>query len=204
MCDGLHRRLRHLLALPATRRRLGLGFLAVMLPEARIHVGLNRRCVLENVVHDSLLDRPPEEVQLTYGGLLNRRLTADLEADALAAAEGVKETLGVRLELALVVKVHHELPTLQLITYIELLAVVRYEPIDEAQRDGGLTCKYGQYGLEVSRLVVKVLEPSNDEVLLALNATLLGLARCSRGHDGVHSCTLRYSVRFRWTQCFRC
>ena len=211
---GLRGRLRHFLALATTSGCLGLGLLTVVLPEARIHIVFNCGGVLENVVQDSLLDRPPEEIQLTDSGLLDRRLTADLEADALAAAEGVEEALGVRLELALVVEVYHELTALQKIVHVELLAVVRDEPVDDTERYGRLAGEYGKHGLKVSRLVVKVLEPADDEILLALNAALLGLAggggrgprggrRCYEDY-GIHPCKLRYSVRFRWTQRFRC
>ncbi len=131
--DRLHSRLRHLLALATTRGSLGLGFLAIVLPETRIHIGFNCDSVLENVVYDFLLDRPPEEIELTNGGLLDRRLTADLKADSFAAAKWIKEALRIGLELALVVEMYHELTAFQHVANVELLAVVRDEPVDEAE-----------------------------------------------------------------------
>ena len=109
MIDRLHRRLAHFLPLPAPRRCLGLNFLAVMLPETDIHIALNRRHVLQDIAHHTLLNRPAEEIELAHGGLFNRCMTTNLETDALPPTEWVKETLRIGLELALVVEVHHEL-----------------------------------------------------------------------------------------------
>jgi len=131
----LQRRLAHLLALPPPRRRLLLRFLAVMLPETRIHIALNIHRVLENVAYYSFLDRPPEEIQLAHRRLLNCRLAQDLERDPLAAAEGIKEPLRIGLELTLVMEVYLESTIIDRITDIQLLAVVRHEPIDEPERD---------------------------------------------------------------------
>lgn len=109
MTDRLHRRGAHLLALAATRGRFCLGFLTVVLPETRVHITFNIGCVFENVGHYSLLERPPEEIQLAHRGLLDLRLVADLERNALAAAERIKQTLAVGFELALVLEMDNEL-----------------------------------------------------------------------------------------------
>ncbi len=181
---GLQRRLRHLLALATARRCLCLGLLTVMLPERGIHITFHIGSVLKNVANHSFLDRPPEEIQLSHSGLLNRRLTAHLEADALTAAEGIKESLRIRLELALVVEVHGKWCRClrETVRDVVLLAVVRDEPIDKSQTDG---CRAGENRhdlLESPRLVVEILEPTYNEILFALNAALLSLS-C-----GVHSC----------------
>ena len=125
----LHRRMGHLLALPPTRRCLDLRILAVVLPETDIHIALNSFNVLQNISDDTLLDGPTEEIQLAHRGLLNRRLAADLEADALTATEGIEEPLRIGLEFALVMEVHHELAILMDIGHVELLGIVRYEPV---------------------------------------------------------------------------
>jgi len=141
MIDGLHGGLTHLLALAATRGSLLFGLLAVMLPETNIHITLNVGDMVGDVADHLFLNGPPEEVELTDGGLLNRRLTADLEVDAFATTEGIKETLAVGLELALIMEVHHELAGGRWIAFnkgitdIELLGVVRDEPVNKAETD---------------------------------------------------------------------
>lgn len=132
---GLHGGVTHLLALSAARRCLLLSRLTIVFPEARIHIGLNRGDVLENVVNDSLLDGPPEEVQLTHGGLLNRRLTAHLETDPLATAKRIEESLAIGLELTLIVEMNEKLTAIEGVGHVKLLGVVRDEPID--QTEGG-------------------------------------------------------------------
>ena len=151
--DSLHRRVTHLLALATARGRLGLGFLAVMLPETDIHVALNVSDVLENVVNDAFLDRPTKEVELADSGLLNGGRAVHLKTDALAAAKRIEQTLAIRLELALVMKVDHKRAGSGLtfivccchrckgIAHIELLGVIRYEPVNESQTDGRRSCK---------------------------------------------------------------
>ncbi len=118
--DGLHGGVAHLLAFTAASRGFLLGRLTVVLPETGVHVMLYFCGMLQNVADDIFLEGPPEEVQLAHGGLLNGRLTANLEADALAATEGVKQTLAVGLELAFVLEVYHELFVLQEVTDIVL------------------------------------------------------------------------------------
>lgn len=136
MIHGLHGGGAHLLAFPAARRGLFGRRLAVMLPEARIHIVFNLGGVLQNVVDDSFLKRPPEEVQLAHSGLLNCRLPADLERDAFATAEGIKETLAVGLELALVLEVDDELLVIQDVADVELFGVIRNEPLYDAETHG--------------------------------------------------------------------
>lgn len=90
MIDGLHRRMAHLLALTPSRRRFDFGLLTVVLPETDRHIALNVGDVVQNVSNDTLLDGPTEEIQLAHRGLLNRRLAANLEADAFSAAKRVE------------------------------------------------------------------------------------------------------------------
>ncbi len=142
MIDGLHGGLAHLLALTTTGGRLLFGLLAVMLPETDIHIALNVGDMVGDVADHLFLNGPPEEVELADGGLLNGRLTADLEVDAFATAEGIKETLAVGLEFALVMEMHHELARsgrvalYQGVTDIELLGVVRDKPVNQTETDG--------------------------------------------------------------------
>lgn len=174
MIDGLHGRGTHLLALAAARRGLFGGRLAVMLPETRIHIALNVYSILQNVVNDSFLECPPEEIQLAHCGLLDRGLPADLERDAFAATEGVKETLAIRLEFALVLEVDNELFVIEEVAHVELLGVVRNEPLDNAETHGGRACQKGCDLLNAPRLIVEILKPTYDEVLFALDATFGG------------------------------
>ncbi len=181
MIDGLHGGLAHLLALATTSGCLLFGLLAVMLPETDIHIALNVYDMVGDVADHLFLNGPPEEVELTDGGLLNGRLTADLEVDAFATTEGVKETLAVGLEFALVMEVHHELArggriTLhQGITDVEFLGVVRDEPVYKPQTDRRCTGQHRHDLLKPPRLIVEVLEPANNEVLFALDAIFEGL-----------------------------
>ncbi len=193
MVHRLHGRLAHFLPLPTARRCLGLDFLAVMLPETDIHIALNRRHVLQNVAHHALLNGPAEEIELAHGGLFNGRVTANLETDALPPTKRVKEALRIGLELALVVEVHHELTgqtgfIRERIADVELLRIVRDEPVNEAETHGALTGQNGEHLFEPPRLVIKVLEPADNEILFALDAALLGL---SEGLCRIHSLRLQ-------------
>ena len=182
MVDRLHRRMTHLLALPATRRRLGLRLLAIVLLETNIHITLNVSHVRNDVPDHAHLNRPAEEVELSHGGLLNRRLAADLETDALTATERIEEPLRIRFEFALVVEMNHKLTAGvrrligQRITNIELLGIIGDEPVDETQTHRRCSCQNRQNLGQSPRLVVKLLEPADNEILFALNAVLQCLA----------------------------
>ncbi len=177
--DRLHRRMAHLLPLAASRRRLHLRLLTVMFPETHVHITLNVRCVCQNVADHALLNGPAEEVELAHRRLLNRRLATDLEADALATAKRIKKALRIRLELTLVMEVDHELTRRRVfcqgIADIELLGIIRDEPVDETETDCARPCQNGEHLFQPPRLVVEVLEPADDEILFALDAVLHGL-----------------------------
>lgn len=129
----------HFLALATTRGRFGFGFLAVMFPVAGIHIAFDIGGVFNDVGHHTFLQGPAEEVELTDSGLLNGWLTAHLKTDALTTAEGIKQSLGVRLEFAFVVKVHQKLTGRhiwcldQWVCHVELFGVVRDKPVDQTQ-----------------------------------------------------------------------
>ena len=57
----------------------------------------------------------------------------DLETDALSAAERIKETFGIGLELTLIVKMDHKLGGLQWVTDIELFRIIRDKPINKPE-----------------------------------------------------------------------
>jgi hypothetical protein len=201
---GLRRAVAHLLPLTAARRCLLLRLLAVMLPETDVHVLLDIGCMGHNIVYHALLNGPTEEVKLAHGRLLNGGLPADLETDALTTAEGVEQTLGVRLEFALVVEVDHEGAILQRVADVELLGVVRHEPVDQAETDGRFALQDGEDRLQSPRLVVEILEPADDEILLALNAALERLTGCLDclhwESEDFHLLRMRVLWRFKWTQ----
>jgi len=176
MVDSLHRRMAHLLPLSASRRGLHLRLLAVMFPETHVHVAFNVRSMRQNVADHTLLNGPSEEVELAHRRLLNRRLAADLEADALATTKRVKEALRIRLEFALVMEVDHKLTGRRVfcqgIADVELLGIIRDEPVDEAKTHRARPCQNGQHLFQSPRLVVEVLERAGDEILFALDAVL--------------------------------
>lgn len=101
-----------------------------MFLETHIHIPLNIGDMIQDILDDPLLQSPAEEVQLADGGLFNRRRTADLEADAFTTAERIKETLGIRLEFAFIMEMHHELCGILRIADVELLGIVGDEPVD--------------------------------------------------------------------------
>ncbi len=133
MTDRLHSGGAHLLTLAPPRRRFCLGFLTIVFPEARVHVVLNSGSVLQNVGHHALLDRPPEEVELTNSGLLDLGLSVHLERNALTATERIKQTLAVCFELALVLEVDNELFVIEEVGHIELFGIIGDEPLDHAE-----------------------------------------------------------------------
>ena len=194
----LHGGCAHLFPATAPRGGLGLRLLAVMLPETRVHIGFNRGGVFQNVGQHALLNRPAEEIQLAHGGLLNRGRTDRLKADPVATAEWIKQPLGIGLEFALVLKMDDELLAVQRITDIELLGVVCCEPFYYAEADGGGAVQKGQNLLNAAGRIVKLLEPSHDQLLFALNAVLLG------GTVGVHRCfrdVIFWRFRYRVVLC---
>ena len=140
MVHSLECRLAHLLTLSAPRTRLRLRLCLVMFPETHIHICLYRGSIFRNIVNHTLLDGPTEKIQLAHRGFLNWRVTAHLKTDPFATAKGIKEPLRIRLELALVMEVNHELAILQRIKDVELLGVIRHEPIDKPQTHGRLSC----------------------------------------------------------------
>lgn len=183
MIYELHRGSAHLFASSAAGRGLGLRLLTIVLPEAGIHIVLNRGGVLENVGENSFLDCPPEEVQLAHRGLLNRRRAGRLEADPVATAERVKQTFGVGLEFAFVLEMDDELLAIQRVADIELLGVVGDEPFYHAEADGSAAVEEGCNLRNASGCIVELLEPADNELLFALDAgSLLGGAMMS----GVH------------------
>ena len=197
----LHGRLAHFLPLPAPRRCLRLDFLAIMLPETDIHITLNRNDILQDILDHALLNRPAEEIELAHRGLFDGRVAANLEADALSATKRVKEALRIGLELALVMEVHHELTgqtcvIRKRVADVELLGIVRDEPVNEAETHGTAASQNGQHLFESPRLVIKILEPTDDEILFALDAALLGLSEWC----WIHGLRLQVVRWFRWAQ----
>ena len=170
MVDRFCRRRTHLLAFSAPGTRLRFRLLAIMFLETHIHIPLNLGDMIQNILDDTLLQSPAEEVQLTDGGLFNRRRAADLEADALTAAKRIEEALGIRLEFALIMEMDHELCGILRIADVELLGIVGDEPVDQTEADGGCPGQDRQNSFQPTRLVVEVLEPTDNEILFALDA----------------------------------
>jgi len=172
---GFHGGLTHLLALTTTSGRLDFGILTVMFPKTDIHILLNFAHVLQDITQHTLFDRPSEEIQLAHRCLLNRGRTADLKTDALTTTKRIKQTLAIRFELAFVMEMHHELTLFMDVIHIELLGIVRYEPVDETETDRRRTRQNRQNLLQGPRLIVEILQPTNDEILFALNAVFQSL-----------------------------
>jgi hypothetical protein len=189
MIHRLHRRLTHLFALPAPCWRSALRILTVMLAEARVHVRLNRLLISQNVAKDALLDRPTEEIQLADRRLINGIMPTNLETNTVATTEGIKESFGIRLEFTLIMKVDHKLAIVHWIGHIELLGIVRHEPVNKTETDRRSAAQNGQDFLQAPRLIIEILEPADNEVLLALDTIFESLP--------FHLRLFRYR-RFRW------
>ena len=97
---------------------------------------LNRFAILCDEFQNVLLNEPPEEVQLAHGSHEGLH-AARLKHDALAAAEGVKQTLAVRIQFTLVVEIDKEGTTTGLKTGIHLLGVIGHEVIHQTQTHRG-------------------------------------------------------------------
>ena len=85
-----------------------------------------------DVIQDSLLESPPEEVQLAYcceEGLV----LGNLEENPLPPAERVEQLLAIRLELVLIIHIHGKLLSTKNVRSIVCLAVICYEPVDKPQ-----------------------------------------------------------------------
>ena len=80
-----------------------------MFLETHIHITFDIRDMIQDILDNALLECPAEEVELAHGGLFDRCGAVYLETDPLSATKGIKEPLGIGLEFALVVEVHHEL-----------------------------------------------------------------------------------------------
>jgi hypothetical protein len=196
MIHRFHRGVTHLLALSPAGGGLDFGFLTIMLPETGIHIALYIHNMFQNILDDSFLDGPTEEIQLAHRGFFNRRLAANLETDSFTTAEWIKQTLGIGLEFALVMEMYHELAFFVEITDVEFLGIIRHEPVYEAETDGRLTGENREDFLKSPRLIIEILKPADNEILLALDAVLECLA-C-----GVHCLILKYVPGFRWAQGF--
>ena len=157
MTDRLHGRRAHLLALATPRRRFCLGLLTVVLPEARIHVMLNCGSILKDVGHHALLDRPPEEVELTNSGLLDLGLSVDLERNALTTTERIKQPLAIRLEFALILEMDNELFVIEEVGHIELFGIVGDEPLDDTETNRRGARQKWQNLINAPRIIVELL-----------------------------------------------
>ena len=100
----------------------------------RIHLRLHDLTLCLEILDDVLLNRPAEEVELSYRRYegVNSRET---EHNTLSATEGVKELLGIGLQLTLVAHIDHKLLAIQEITDCMPLRIVRDEPVDQTQAD---------------------------------------------------------------------
>ena len=143
-----------------------------MFLETHIHIPLNLGDMIQDILDDTLLQSPAEEVQLADGGLFDGRRAADLEADTLTTAERIEEPLGICLEFALIMEMDHELRGILGIADVELFGIVGDEPVDQTKADGGCPGQDREDGLQPTRLVVEVLEPTDNEILFALDAIL--------------------------------
>jgi len=95
----------------------------------RIHLSLHDLSLCLEILDDIFFNSPAEEVELSYRrheGVYSRKA----KHNTLSATEGVKEFLGIGLQLTLVAHINHKLLAVQEITDGMTLRIVRDEPID--------------------------------------------------------------------------
>ena len=92
--------LAHLLTLTASRGALNTFtscsltlLLLVVVTEAIVHIRLNLLRMRKNIVDHLLVNRPPEEVELSDCGVCESSLPPDRELNAIPPAERIKESL---------------------------------------------------------------------------------------------------------------
>lgn len=136
--------------------------------ESCVHIPLNRLAIDRDVLQNVLLDRPAKEVELT-DSRHKLLMAACLKQDALPSAKRVKKTFGIRIQFALIVEIDKELALPHKIRRIVLLGVVCDEVIHKSKTYGGLALQNRHESIEMSRMHVELLQPSNDQILFALN-----------------------------------
>ncbi len=116
-----------------SRRRIRRGLPNLLkLPRIVVHGALHFSKVHLNIIKDTLLQGPSEEIQLPNRGL-KEGLPRNLEHNSLTPAEGIKQFFTVCLQLRLIVRIHEELLVVKNIRDIMLLRIVRNEPVNQAQ-----------------------------------------------------------------------
>jgi len=100
-----------------------------VLLERIIHIFFNRLAVCKNIVVNLLLNEPSKEVELTDSGDKGC-LTTCLKLNTFTAAKWVKKTLGIGIELTLVVEIYKKMAILLSERCIHLLSIVGHEIIN--------------------------------------------------------------------------
>ena len=129
-----------------------------------------------DVIKDSLLESPPEEVQLAYcceEGLM----LGNLEENPLPPTKRVEQLLAVRLELVLVIHIDGKLLSAENVRSVVCLAVICYEPVDKPQAYLTGSFEEFDYLVDIGSEAVEPLETRDNEFLLTMNLllTCLGL-----------------------------
>ncbi len=106
-----------------------------MLLERGIHIFLNGFAILGYMLENLLFNGPPEKVQLTNSGR-DLLVATGLKEDTLPSAKGVKETLGIGIELALVLEIDQELTVTEEIRGVVLFRIVGDEIVNETETHG--------------------------------------------------------------------
>ena len=152
------------LATSSILRRLGLDC-----RRTRLHVCMDRVVVVLEVLENVILDRPLEEVELSYGRVQTHEL------DPLPTAEGVEHLFAIRLQVGLVGKIDNDMTGTHEVGDIVLLGVIGHKPVQKAQADLGLTREDALDLLEIILVGIEPLQAVQDPVIAVLN----GLHLCS-------------------------
>ncbi len=127
-----------------------------MVFQSLVHVSFNRVAMCRYILEYLLFDEPSKEVELSHRR--NKGLdSAGLKHDALPAAERIKETLTVGVELSLVMKINEKMLSGRHEGGVHLLRIVCHKIVYETQTDRGRTVDNGKQFFEITGLHIKLL-----------------------------------------------
>jgi len=145
-----------------------------VLTHLRIHFSLYGCRIEAEIIQNSLLKSPAEEVQLS-NSCEKGRLTGNLEVDSFTTAEGIKEFLAVRLQLTLVIRVDEKLLPLENIRCVVCLGVVGDEPVNETEGESGRAEENRENLSNIRTLRIEALKTLYNEFLLAMDLSTASL-----------------------------
>jgi hypothetical protein len=108
---------------------------------------------------DLIFNGPFKKIQLPDRCLNAEALVSEWHFDAVPSAKGIETTLGIRLEMQLVIVIDAKIFTpLRLVKGEILFGVIRRKPIHNTKRDPRLAVDNGQHFLEIVLVFIKIFQ----------------------------------------------